>query len=173
MSTYKKPERAATNLNPDNTEDFAPEYSKKEKLYLLAKYLVPAGFFIVFMEYYLLPKFEFYVENIGCYDYNWFTGYELVFYGLFSGFPLVLAVVLFYIEGFRSLKVIELNQNPLPNEKVWKPTKYSYGFRAKIKPLAFLFTLFVLFILGVFGAYKAHKFLTSTNLEAPMSCSHI
>ena len=93
-----------------------------------------------------------------------------MFYGLFVGFPLGLAIILFCLEGFRNLKVLQLNQNPLPNERVWKPTKYSYGLKAKVKPIGFFTLLTLLVLLSILGAYKASQLLANDTLTDDAPC---
>ncbi|MGM8870705.1 hypothetical protein ACS8E3_03345 [Psychrobacter sp. 2Y5] len=170
MKTNNSKKYNSSNVAQSNVDCYAPEYTKKEKLVLLAKYLTIAAGSIALIEWYLLPSFSSYIDNISCYDYKWLTGFEVVFYGLFAGFPLGLAIMLFCFEGFRNLKVLQLNQNPLPNEKVWKPTKYSYGFRAKIKPIGFFAMLILLVLLSIIGAYKAHSLLDNSSFKKDATC---
>ena len=163
-------ENRFANIEQSSMNGYAPEYTKKEKIVLLAKYLTIAAGSIALIEWYLLPKFSLYIDNISCYDYKWFTGFEIMFYGLFVGFPLGLAIILFCLEGFRNLKVLQLNQNPLPNERVWKPTKYSYGLKAKVKPIGFFTLLTLLVLLSILGAYKASQLLANDTLTDDALC---
>lgn len=142
---------------------FAPEYSKKERVVLLLKHMALAIPLFFIAKYQFLPWFAVYAENAHCYRYGNITGTDLVFYGLFVGLPLLFAIVLFLLEGTNSIKIIRLGQNPLPGKKVFKPTKYTYGFRAKLKPF-FLFLSITFFVgLAIKGVYSASQTINMVN----------
>jgi len=127
--------------------EWAPQYSKAERIVLLLCHAGWAVPLFLLTEFFFFPWFERYVETAHCHRYGAFNGLELVFYGLFIGLPLGLALVMLALEGWRSVQVLRLGQSPLPNEKVFRPARYVYGHRARIKPL--IFFLLVLFSMGM------------------------
>lgn len=150
--------------------EFAPEYSKKERVILLLKHMAWAIPLFAITKYHFLPWFEVYAENAHCYRYGNITGTDLVFYGLFVGLPLLFAIALFLLEGTNSIKIIRLGQNPLPGTKVFKPTKYTYGFRAKLKPF-FLIISMVFFVgLAIKGVYSASQTINMVNPKELPKC---
>lgn len=150
--------------------EFAPEYSKKERVILLLKHMAWAIPLFAITKYHFLPWFEVYAENAHCYRYGNITGTDLVFYGLFVGLPLLFAIALFLLEGTNSIKIIRLGQNPLPGTKVFKPTKYKYGFRAKLKPF-FLIISMVFFVgLAIKGVYSASQIINMVNPKELPKC---
>lgn len=156
-------------------EDYAPEYSNKERVHLAIKHLAWAVPFIVVINYYLRLAFDTYVVNASCYSYTFFenihfTGIHVVWYGIFFGLPMMFALILFILEGPRSISVIKLGQSPLPGEKVLRPTKYRYGARAKIRPLLFLVGLAFVIALSIYGLYKVNKMLSNTSDKAHIVC---
>lgn len=135
----------------------APEYTKRERIILalkIAAWIIPI---ILVSELWFFDWLSEYVKNSNCYYYGKINGVHLVFYGLFVLMPLTFAIILFIFEGRRSIKVIKLGQNPLPNEKVFSPTKYKYGTAAKVHPFV-LFSL-ILFLIGlsIWGGFQAKE----------------
>lgn len=127
--------------------EWAPQYSKAERIRLLLCHAAWALPLFLLTQFFFFPWFEGYVETAHCHHYGAFNGLELVFHGLFTGLPLGLAVVVLAIEGRHSFRVLRLGQSPLPGEKVFRPTRYVYGHRARIKPL--IFFLLVVFLCGL------------------------
>lgn len=155
---------------------YAPEYTTKEKWVLVCKHLAWAIPLVVIAKFWFFPWFERFSSNAHCYHFTWvgfgdFTGVHLVSYGMFVGYPLILALMLFLFEGYRNIKIIQLGQTPLPNEKVLKPTKYTYGLKAKIK--SYLFFTMLLFLLGVasWGFFAAKDILSNAEKKQEVSCS--
>lgn len=151
--------------------EFAPEYSKKERFVIIIKHLIWVVPLMLATQYLFFPWFERFVPNSHCYKYGWVTGTDIVFYGLFVGLPLLFALLLLLMEGSRVVKIIQLGQSPLPGEKVFKATKYTYGYRAKIKP--FILFLVVMFFLGlsIKGVFSAKQVTNNIDLSKMAKCS--
>ena len=153
--------------------EFAPEYSKKERVALLFKHMAWAIPLFVVTKYVFFPWFDVYAENAHCYSYGNITGTEAVLYGLCVGLPLLSAILLFLVEGLHCIKIIRLGQNPLPGEKVFKPTKYTYGFRAKLKPL-FVFLAIAFFVgFSIKGLYSTSQAINMVNTKELPACKSI
>jgi hypothetical protein len=93
-----------------------------------------------------------------------------VFYFVFVVLPIGSALTIFAIEGRRCIKVIQVGQNPLPNEKVLRKTKYRYGARAKIQPYAVFLILLFMVGLGVRGIFWANEIIYKPN-NKQLTCS--
>ncbi|MGB2337446.1 MAG: hypothetical protein ACPH5V_09050, partial [Alcanivorax sp.] len=117
--------------------EWAPQYSKAERIRLLLFHAAWALPLFLLTEFFFFPWFERYMETAHCHHYGSLNGLELVIYSLFIGLPLGLALVVLAIEGRHSLQILRLGQSPLPGEKVFRPTRYVYGNRARIKPVIF------------------------------------
>jgi hypothetical protein len=150
--------------------EYAPEYTKKERFILVLKYMAGALPLLLIIKYWFFPWFEGYAAKAHCYNYGVFTGLHVVFYGVFVGIPLLLAIVVFLIEGPRSIKVFKLGQNPLPTEKVFSQTKYTYGSKAKIKPLIFFVALVFLLSLSFKGVFWANDIIYNPSND-PLPCN--
>jgi len=136
--------------------DYAPEYTQKERIAFVLKIMAWTIPLFVMTQFWFFDWLSEYSENANCYNYGDINGVHLVFYGLFVFMPLSLAIIVFLTEGRRSINVIKLGQNPLPNEKVFKPTKYKYGNAAKIKPIGIFCVILFLTGLSVWGGFQAH-----------------
>ncbi len=150
--------------------EFAPEYTKKEKLIILFKHLTWAAPLIVATQYLFFPWLTEFADQSHCYQYAGFSGTELMFYGLFVGLPLTFALVVLLLEGARSVTVIRLGQSPLPNEKVFKPNHYSYGIRARIKPIFVLLIIVFLIGLSIKGLFSVQQLVSELDLEKLPEC---
>jgi hypothetical protein len=147
--------------------EYAPEYSTKERVLFLIKHLLWAIPLVVSTKLWFLPWLKAYGEQSHCYDYGFMSGTEVLFYGFFVGIPMSMVLLIALIEGPRMLKVFRLEQNPLPGEKVFRPTKYQYGVRAKLKPYAVIVILILLVgfsIRSVFWAKDMIKMTESSEL---------
>lgn len=148
-------------------KEYAPEYTKKERTIIIFKHMVWALPLFAIIKYWFFPWFEGYTAKAHCHNYGAFTGLHVVFYGVFIGLPLLSALMVFLLEGPRSIKIIRLGQNPLPNEKVFSQTKYTYGIRAKIKPYFFFAVLIFLLGLSVRGVFWANDIIYNPKNNPP------
>ena len=137
-------------------DEYAPEYTKKERIALVLKIMTWAVPAYLIAEFWFFDWLSEYAENANCYNYGNVNGLHLIFYGLFFFMPLSLALIVFLFEGRRCIKVLKLGQNPLPNEKVLKPTKYKYGRAAKIQPAIVLSLVLMIVSFSIWGAFQAH-----------------
>jgi len=151
--------------------EYAPEYTKKERLLIIAKLSSWGLPLVLATQFWFFPWFEEYAKISHCLDYGYFTGTHVVFYFTFVAIPIASALTLFAIEGPRSIKVIRQGQNPLPGEKVLKKTKYKYGRSAKFKPYVFFFLLLFLLGFGVRGVFWANDIIYNPENNPP-PCSN-
>ncbi len=135
--------------------EYAPLYTASERIRLFAIHacwLIPA---LALWHYYFLPRFKEFAANAECYEIASVNGVKLIFFGLYVGLPLIIAISIFCIEGVGSIRAFKTAQYPPPGEKVFKLTPYKYGRVAKCFAIfPFLLILFVL-CFGVWGGYQA------------------
>ena len=137
--------------------EYAPQYTKKERFVLLLKMLAWVIPVYIAMKFWFFDWLAEYAANANCHKYGTITGVHLIFYGIFVFVPLSFALAIFLVEGKRCLKIIKLGQNPLPNEKVFRPTKYKYGAAAKAQPIVIMASIIALLGLSIWGGFQAHK----------------
>lgn len=152
--------------------EYAPEYSKREKLVFLIKYLGLMIGVLFFTLLYIEPRFIHYMEVSHCFYFAGFSGLQLLFYGLFVGAPVSLLLVIAVIEGPRNVKIMRLGQSPLPTEKVLRPTKYVYGVKARIRPVLLLFALVILLVFSIEGVYRANDFIAMMSTMELSQCDN-
>lgn len=148
--------------------EFAPEYTKRERVALLLKHgswILPL---VVFTQFFLIPWIADYALLAQCYSYGNFTRADIILYGCFVVLPLLFALTLWLIEGQRSLNIIRLGQSPLPGEKVFRRTRYTFGWRAKIKAYLLLAVVIFLLLLAVKGIFSVKAFVFN---PAAMDCA--
>ena len=65
------------------------------------------------------------------------------------------------------VKVFQVGQFPLPGKTVSRPTKYVYGWRARL--MGTLFFIFVILIagMGVWGYFAANELIFSSESKWP------
>ncbi len=141
-------------MKVENTE-FAPEYSVRERIKLLINGLLIFIPLFAVTKWWFFPWFYEYLEVFHCFKYGEFTGPQLVFYGMFVGVPLSLLLFLFFTEGIKNIRVLKLGQYPLPGQKVFRPTKYTYGRMARIKTLPIILVLLALVWFIIYGVSAA------------------
>ena len=146
-----------------NTSDpsYSPEYTQKEKIAIFVKNGSWMLLFYICFKYYFLPWLKNYAGSTHCYNYgdSYISGAHFIWYGAFTFLPLSIAVFLFLLEGKRSIKILKIGQNPLPNEKMFCPTKYKYGIAAKIQPSVILLMILFLICLSVWGSFQAPELI--------------
>ena len=137
--------------------EYAPEYTKREKIILIIKIMSWAIPVFLIAEFWFFDWISEYSKNANCYNYGNINGVHLIFYGLFVFMPLSLAIIIFLLEGRRSIKVLKAGQNPLPNEKVLKPTRYKYGHASKIQPFIILSLILLIVAFSIWGGFQSHN----------------
>lgn len=135
---------------------FAPEYTTREKVILVVKALAIGLPIMAFFKYWLLPRLESFSAVAHCYDFGFFNGIELVFYGVFIGIPVSFCLLLVGMEGKRSYLIFKYKISPPLGYKVYKPTEYKTGNKVLIKPLLLMMTclVFMMFALSGFNTVR-------------------
>ena len=151
--------------------DYAPEYTTKERISIILKGLAWVIPLFTLLEFWSFPWLKQYASNAHCYQYGNFTWLHIIFYGLFTGLPLLMAFVLFILEGRRSINIIKLGQSPLPNEKVLGPKKYIYGTQVKLKVSLFFSVMLMILGLSVQGYFWAQPLIIKIPSVDIFSCN--
>lgn len=136
---------------------YAPEYTKRERIVFVLKQMLWFLPLYAATELWFFDWLAEYSDNANCYYYGNITGVHLVMYGLFVGIPLFIGITIAIFEGRRAIKIFRLGQSPLPGEKVFKKTKYRYGYKAKIQPVAIFCVLGFFFVFSIWGSMQAYK----------------
>ena len=82
-------------------------------------------------------------------------------YGVFVFLPLSLALLIWILEGRRCIGIIRRGQNPLPEEKVLRKTRYKYGRAAMFQPIMLFLITAAIGGVSIWGGFQAEKFTRS------------
>lgn len=137
--------------------DYAPLYSKAERLRLVLRMLLIFGPLFVLGQYWFVPWIGHYARFANCYDYGGINGVEVLMYGVFVGIPLSTALMLILLLGWRSIRILRSGQDPLPGEKVLRRTRYRYGKMALITPAGLVLMVLIFVGMAFWGAPQAEK----------------
>jgi hypothetical protein len=143
--------------------NLAPEYTNREKITLIIKYLSIGLPIITFFKYWFFPKMDVFSAAAHCYDFGPLSGVQLLFYGVLVGLPLSIFVVLLVLDGKRCLLIFKHKQAPPPGYKVFKPTKYKYGNKALLQPTVLVIIYGGLLLLSVHGIGSAKEIINSSK----------
>lgn len=142
----------------------APEYTIEERKKYFLRHALWAIPIIAVFYFFIIPWYNEFSINAECRSYHGINGAYFVFAMLFS-IPIISALVLGLISLKEQLMVIRIAQYPLPNQKVFKPTKYVYGFKAKLTAYIFCVFIALQFAMGVCGIVWSIGYV-SENLES-------
>lgn len=135
--------------------EFAPEYSKKEKIErtLLALLLGILG--LIANQKWLMPLWIWFVATAHCHSVGSFSGYELLWQILFVWIPLSSALITGIIIVPLSIKALVQGQFPPIGYKVYKPTRIKRGWRAINIALIYMLPVIAFLAIGAWGSEKA------------------
>lgn len=147
--------------------EFAEEYSFRERVRLCAVGLVIGGVFVLLWKLWLLPAFAAFAASAHCRSVFAMAGTTVLWYGLFVGFPLFLALVFACVEGRHGVKILHDGQSPPMGVKVLRPTRIKRGAAARrvgyLRLLAF--TPFV--AIAIWGFFQAESLSQRSQLAHP------
>lgn len=131
--------------------EFAPEYSAKERLHRLAVVLPLALGTAAAFQWWFIPLFRQFADNAHCRTLFGIPGEVVLFYGLFVGFPILLALTVCAMTIRSSLKTIQTRRYPPLGEKVFRRTKVRTGWRAVAIASAPIVLVLYLFGMAAWG----------------------
>ena len=140
--------------------DYAPLYSKGERIRLALILVAVFAPLILLAHFWLIPLITYYAKYANCFYYDDINGVELLFYAVFVAMPLAFALIVLLIMGPRSLRIIRAGQDPLPKEKVLRKTKYRYGPAAMWFPALTLVVVTAFIGISIWGSFQVGKLTT-------------
>ena len=151
-------------------QKYAPEYDYSErKLFLLKFLLVGLGLFSL-GQYFIRTLSNDNIVSFYCSDFGFVSGQQLYYYLMYCMGPFVFGLIVFCFEGVRSFKVLILGVNPLPGEKVFFKTRYTFGWRARVKPVLTMLVLLLMSGTGTWGGVVANKKIVETKYKINTIC---
>jgi hypothetical protein len=141
----------------DDNGDYAPLYSRRERMriaLMLAAIIAPI---LLISHFWLIPWISTYAEFANCYSYGNINGLQLLLKLAFVYLPLSFAIILILLTGRRCIRIIRARQDPLPGEKVLRPTRYRYGMAAMILPAMVILIVIVIICFAIWGSFQADR----------------
>lgn len=151
---------------------YAEEYTRTERLRLIAIIVLAGALLIATGKFWLFPAFKAFVASAPCRSVWGMNGTTVLFYGIFVGFPLFAGALTFATLGWRGVQILRHRQVPPPGEKVFRPTAIRTG--ASARRTGWLHLLAALPFIGVaaWGYVQAGEILnTSANPAGAQNCA--
>lgn len=150
--------------------EFAEEYSFRERIRLCAAGLVIGGVFVLLWKLWLLPAFAAFAASAHCRSVFGMAATAVLWYGLFVGFPLFLALVFICVEGRRGVRILHDGQSPPMGVKVLRPTRIKRG--AAARRVGYLRLLaFTPFVVIAFGGFFQAQSLSQRSPSVHPACT--
>jgi hypothetical protein len=147
--------------------EYAEEYSSRERVRLAAVGLVTGGVFVLLCELWLLPAFSAFAASAPCRSVFGIPATAILWYGLFVGLPLSLALVLACMEGRHGLKILRDGQSPPTGFKVLRRTRIKRGVAARRIGYLRLFAFAPFMAIATWGAFQARSLSKPSQLKHP------
>ena len=149
--------------------EFAPEYSKKEKVERTLLALLLGIFALIVHQKWFLPFWSWFVATAHCHSLWGLSGYSLLWQILFVGIPLSSALIIGLITIPISLKGLAQGQFPPAGYKVYKPTCIKRGWKAITLSMLFLLPTILFVAISVWGWDKAKLMPTESGKKLDYS----
>lgn len=147
--------------------EYAPQYSKAERLRRLFIALAITLPIFAFLQFIFFPWLRDFSANAACRSLWGMSGHHIVFYGTFVGIPLLIFIGAGISLLPDILRIMASGQYPPPGRKTYHPTRIRRGSRAIL--IAWLYTALLLFALGLslLGVHHAHTILQNLHAKHP------
>jgi|SRR5579859_2360740 len=147
--------------------EFAQEYSFRERVRLGTVGLVIGGVLVLLWKLWLLPEFTAFAASAHCRNVLGIAGTTVLWYGLFVGFPLFLALVLACTEGQHGVKILHDRQSPPIGAKVLRPTRIKRGAAARRAGYLRLLAFIPFVAIAIWGFFQAESLSRQSQLIHP------
>jgi hypothetical protein len=136
--------------------NYAPMYTPQEKIHLLLTHALWAVPFVTLLRIWFFPHFKQFAAHANCFNWGAINGMHLVFYGVFVGVPLIMALMGYLFTFNMAVQTYKSQQFPPPNYKTLHLTPYKYGLKAKLLAVFWFGFLGVAISFAMWGGWQAH-----------------
>jgi len=138
--------------------EFAPQYTRAERIRLIARGVVIAAVVGQACHLWFLPWLGKFSASAHCRSVLGINGATVLIHGIFVGIPLLSALLVALLVGRRGYKILREGRTPPAGERVLRPTPVVRGARARLMGYVQLFAATPLLGLAVWGAWQAQSF---------------
>lgn len=139
----------------DLTPRYAPQYSKAERQKRILHALLLAAPLIISIEYLLLPWLRSAIQAAPCYQWQNWSGLELLWYGLFVGLPASIGLIQLLLSLPQALASFRQRQYPPAGVKTFRPVQIRQGVVAQWLALRAGLIPALCGLLAVWGGFQA------------------
>lgn len=145
------------------TDEFAPEYSRQERIRFLALGIGAGALLVAACKLWAFPALKVFAETAHCSTVWGFDSVAVLFYGLFVGMPLAMAVLVAGLVGTRGYKILRQGRTPPVGEKVFRPTRITRGRKATMAGVAQLLAALPFLCIALWGNNQATTLVAQTR----------
>ena len=154
--------------------DYAPEYTKREKIKLIILIMGLGAVLIAAGELWLFPSITRLAEQPHCYSLFGLNGADYLWHLLLIGIPISIFLILAITMLPMALRGLIQAQFPPKGYKVFKPTPIRRGMRGQLMAGFLVFVIASPLLIAIYGANNLDKM---PEIEVPQDsselCSHI
>lgn len=153
--------------------DYAPEYTKREKIKLIALFMGLGAVLIAAGELWLFPSITRLAEQPHCYSLFGLNGADYLWHLLLIGLPISIFLILAIAMLPMAIKGLIQAQFPPKGYKVFKPTPIRKGMKGQLTAGLLVLVITSPLFIAIYGANQLDKMPV---IEAPHDstelCSH-
>lgn len=149
--------------------EFAPEYSKSEKIKRIAFALLLALFVMITHNQWVFPFIGWYADNAHCYSPLGYSGILVLWYFIFVGLPLLSAFIIGVFSLPLGVKSLIQQQFPPKGVKVYKPTVIIKGNKAKIKAIGNILAPLLFVVIALWGFFQVDEIPVKNTTDLAFS----
>lgn len=149
-----------------NLPEFAPEYTKTERLRIVALIIIGGIALISVQKLWLGPLLYAFVEASPCGATLGISHIAWLVFGLFVGLPVLVSLLVAITLGCRGYKILRDGQFPPLREKVFRPTRIERGTKAKVRGYLHVFTFAPFLAMAIWGGFQAQTLSESMLVNA-------
>jgi hypothetical protein len=143
---------------PDLPE-FAEMLTMTERIRIIVFGILLGAAVVILAKGWLFPWLKGFATTAHCRTVWGVDGVSVLWYGLFVGLPLIVALLILAFVGWRGYKVLRDGQFPPLKEKVARPTRIRRGWVAKFIAYLHFGLCLPLFALSAWGYFQAAELL--------------
>jgi hypothetical protein len=150
--------------------EYAPLYTRSERLRFAIPGLVLGATLILLGKYWLSPWFSQFVASAPCSNVMGVRAVVILWYGLFVALPLFGSLLVGYALGMHGYRILRDGQAPPLNQKVFRPTRIMRGSVAKRIGYLQLFAFVPFLVIATWGSFQAADLVKQKTYQ-PAKCA--
>jgi ABC-type amino acid transport system permease subunit len=144
--------------------EFAEQYTRSERIRYVVVGAVIGALIMALAKLWLFPLLST-VAATPCDTILGIPAHVALWYGLFTGIPLIGAILVFFSFGYRGYRILRDGQVPPLREKVFRPTRIARGRKATMLGLLHVAAFIPFAALAIWGAGQAAALSTQGQLK--------